>query len=373
MTTDNIRIQKFDPLAISSKYLTCGLPIRMDTYGRCTFGCRYCSPNTRVMMTGPKGQTWKVGDVKKVKKRLERIFDRKEITEGRDRLLDTLISQGVTFHCGGMSDAFQPAEGTYHITRDLVEVCNQYDRHILFSTKSDNIFDVPLNPKLHTFQMSVSNTLKENWIEPNVANIDRRVEFFNELKSQGFKVGIRIQPFIPNVSTMEILEKFAEADHFTLECIKANPQKSETDNRAFVFEELGLNEKDFKQVGLLKLKPEIRAEAYAPFLDWFKSNGKSYSVADSDMRNEGNNVCCCGDKLVNKSSGFDTTAMIKKYGQVWTEADLLKELNGVKDCRADHLCCSNRVKGKRTVEDFATYKFDKKACPSSPKFQWRGE
>ena len=43
-------IKKFAPLAVSSKFAICGLPIRMDTYKYCTFGCKYCFSNNRKIM-----------------------------------------------------------------------------------------------------------------------------------------------------------------------------------------------------------------------------------------------------------------------------------------------------------------------------------
>jgi len=38
---------KFDPLDATSKFPICGMPIRIDSYRTCTFGCKYCFANAR--------------------------------------------------------------------------------------------------------------------------------------------------------------------------------------------------------------------------------------------------------------------------------------------------------------------------------------
>ena len=43
-------IKTFDALNVSSKFAICGLPIRVDTYKTCGFGCKYCFSNCRKIM-----------------------------------------------------------------------------------------------------------------------------------------------------------------------------------------------------------------------------------------------------------------------------------------------------------------------------------
>lgn len=42
-------MKTFNPLNVSSKFAICGLPIRVDTYKNCSFGCKYCFSNSRVI------------------------------------------------------------------------------------------------------------------------------------------------------------------------------------------------------------------------------------------------------------------------------------------------------------------------------------
>ena len=145
---------------------------------------------------------------------------------------------------GGMSDPFQPCEEKYKITSQLIDITKDYDISILFSTKSDTVYGANIDPKLHTFQLSVSNVNNRLDIEPNIAPIQKRLDFFKRLKDKGFRVGIRIQPFIPGVTDISILEMFKDADQVSLEGLKLVPQNK--DHKEYLLSKLGLNREDFK-------------------------------------------------------------------------------------------------------------------------------
>lgn len=218
-----VEYKKFNALNVSSKFAICGIPLRVDTYKTCSFGCKYCFSNNRKIMEFKK--ELQIANINQLEKTLDRVINKKELR--RNNFVDYLIDKGITWHCGGMSDPFQPIEKELGITKELVDVSNKYGIHILFSTKSDTVYNSNINPKLHTFQLSVTNTSDMKNIEPNVPSIESRYKFYRLLKDNGFKVGIRIQPFIPNVSTLEIVKMFKDADNFTIEGIKIVPQNKE--------------------------------------------------------------------------------------------------------------------------------------------------
>lgn len=357
-------MKTFDCLNVSSKFAICGLPIRVDTYKNCTFGCTYCFSNNRKICEFDKD--FQVANLKSMEKRLDRIF--KQGKYDKTNFLDTLIADRVTWHCGGMSDPFQPIEGKYHITKQLIDVCNKYDVSILFSTKTDRLYDADIKPNLHTFQLSVSNVENRKDIEKNVPDIEKRYQLYRELKKDGFRVGIRIQPFIPNVSTLEIVKMFQDADNFTLEGLKLVPQNKE--HKEAVLKAVGMEQSDFTQMGLLNLKPEIRLEMYQPFVDYFKEHNIPFSLADNDMHHIGTNNCCCGDRLVAKSTTFNNTAMCQVYGKCYAKEQIDEELfeAGVRDCKCSQLFTSNRQEGCVTVQDFYDKRFYRKSSPFSPLF-----
>lgn len=357
-------MEKFEGLNVSSKFGICGLPLRVDSYKTCSFGCRYCFANGRKIMEFEKNL--QVANINSIERRLDRIFNKHDYKD--TVFLDKLIANRITWHFGGMSDPFQPCEEKYGITQRIIDIGNKYDITMLISTKSDTIYGANINPLLHAIQLSVTNTTDRKDIEPNVPSIERRIKFFKDLKKDGFKVGIRIQPFIPNISSLDIVKAFEGADHFIIEGLKVIPQDGE--QKDFCFNELGgVNPKLFTQMGLLNMIPQYRLELYKPLLDYFNEHGISYSVSDNDLRRYGNNRCCCGDKLVKKSSGFDITALIHDCKH-WTLQTVLDKSQEYGRCVAKDLFTSNRTEGCKTVHDFYKMRFKRKSSPLSPKFQY---
>lgn len=357
-------MKTFNPINVSSKFAICGLPLRIDTYKNCSFGCKYCFANSRIICK--YDSELQVANLKSVERKLDKIFNKKDIDY--NNFADVLISDGITWHCGGMSDPFQPIESKYHITKQMIDICNNYKISILFSTKSDSVYDADIQPDLHTFQLSITNVDNRKDLEPNVSDIENRYKFYKELKSNGFRVGIRIQPFIPNITTLEIVKMFSDADNFTLEGLKIVPQNKE--HKDFLLETLNLNKEQFTQMGLLNLKPEIRLKMYKPFIEYFKEHNIPFSIADNDLHHIGTNSCCCGDKLINKGTTFNNTAMIKKYGLNYTKEQIDEEIlfSKCKNCKCNQLFTSNRQEGCVTVQDFFDKRFYRQSSPFSPKF-----
>ena len=366
MTTN---YKKFEALNVSSKFAICGLPLRVDTYKNCSFGCSYCFANHRKVMEFDKHL--QIANLESVGRRLKRVLMKGDYKP--ENFLDNLIAQRITWHCGGMSDPFQPAERWFNVTEDLINICNSYDVHILFSTKADTVYNANIKPDLHSFQLSITNVNNRTDLEPNVPPIEKRLSFFKNLKREGFKVGVRIQPFIPGVSNLDIVKMFEGADHFTLEGLKIVPQNKE--HKEYLLSVLHLKKEDFTQMGLLNLKPEIRIKMYEPFIQYFKEHGVSYSIADNDLHDLGNNYCCCGDALVQKSTSFNNTCLLRKYGLQYKKEDLERALkeSGIAECKANQLFTSNRQEGCITVQEFYNKRFDRPSSPFSPKFLYNNK
>ena len=359
-----VEIKKFIPLNVSSKFAICGLPIRVDTYKTCSFGCKYCFANYRKIMEFDK--TLQVANLDWLKRKLKKVFNDKNVDN--TNFLEVLISQGITWHCGGMSDPFQHIESKLNITSKMLEITNKYDISILFSTKTGKVYDwTNLKPELHTFQLSITNLEDRKDIESNVAPISDRIRFFKELKSRGFRVGIRIQPFIPNVSTDKIIDVFKEADYFSIEGLKLVPQNKE--QVEYLTKLLNLSKGDFTQMGLLNLKPEIRLNLYKSSIDKLEKYNIPYSIADNDLHYLSKSKCCCGENLVKKSTDFNNTALFFKNKDYGLD-DIKQSLRDCSDCKANHLFTSNRQEGCVSVWDFFKKRFNRKSSPFSKKFMY---
>lgn len=358
------KFKKFTPIAVSSKFAICGVPLRVDTYKTCSFGCKYCFSNNRKIMEFEKNL--QIGNIEWLKKKMDKIHNKKIYNE--ETFLDVLMSDKITWHCGGMSDPFQPIESKLHITKELIDVANQYNQTILFSTKSDTVYGADIRPELHTFQLSISNVDDKRIIEPNVPSIKSRYKFYRKLKDEGFKVGIRVQPFIPNITSVDIIDIFKDADYFTIEGIKLVPQNKE--HKEEILKITNLDKDDFKQMGLLNLKPEIRLEAYKEFIDKLEGYNIPYSIADNDLHYISSGGCCCGDALVKKSTKFNNTYMFNQKGMDYTLEDVKNNMGKYADCKCNQLFTSNRTEGCKTVKEFYDKRFYRKTSPFSPDFQF---
>ena len=67
-----MELKKFNGLNVSSKFAVCGLPIRVDTYKTCTFGCKYCFAENRKIMGYNK--VLQVANIPSIRKRLDKVL-----------------------------------------------------------------------------------------------------------------------------------------------------------------------------------------------------------------------------------------------------------------------------------------------------------
>ena len=356
--------KKFIPLNVSSKFAICGVPLRVDTYKTCSFGCKYCFANYRKIMEFEK--ELQIGNINWLKKKLDKVYNKNIYNP--ETFLDMLIKEKITWHCGGMSDPFQPIENKLHITKQMIDEANKYENTILFSTKSDNVYGANIKPNLHSFQLSITNVENRTDIEPNIPAIDNRYKFYKQLKQDGFKVGIRVQPFIPNVTSTDIIDMFHDADYFTIEGLKLVPQNKE--HKEYLIDILKLNREDFTQMGLLNIKPQIRLNLYKDFIDKLNKYNIPFSIADNDLHYISSGNCCCGDTLIKKSTNFNNTYLLKNNGLNYTLNDVKENLGCFECCKCSQLFTSNRTEGCKTVGEFYEKRFDRKSSPFSPKFQY---
>jgi transcriptional regulator with XRE-family HTH domain len=272
------------------------------------------------------------------------------------------------------SDSVSPSLETLEIILDVLGISlsdffkDDSNQKIIFTTKGCSYYDVPVDPDRHTFQFSVTNHYNDKFVEPNVPSFDKRVSFYRELIDEGFKIGLRVQPFIPNVTDLEkILDSFREVSHITLARLKFMPQRIDDE----FIEYIGCSRKDFINRGLYSLKDEIRFEMYQPLIELIESRGYTWNISDNDMRFLGTDSCCCGDKLCDNPTQFDTRHLIKKYGLNYSLENGLDEIGVYYDCDCKRQFTSNRMGDCKTVSEFYKNRFDNSQSPLSPKAQYK--
>lgn len=295
--------------------------------------------------------------------KFKKVYDDKDIDS--TNFMDMLLKNRISINCGTKSEPFQPIEKKEQTTKKIIDICNEYDQKIIFGTKSDTYYDVAVTPENHNFQLSVTNDYNDRFLEPNVPSFEKRVEFYKQLKDEGFKVGIRFEPFIPNITDMEkCLTYFDDVDHVHISRLRLLPQI----NNDEILNYIKCSRRDFVNKGLYVLKGDVWYSLVKPTLDFLEENGYSYSTSFIHL---GNSDCLGGDVLAWNYTHFDTFHLKSKYGDNWTMDDGLRELGEYKDCICNYLWTSNRQDGCKTVEEFYIHKYNNPKCKFNPRNQFK--
>ena len=295
--------------------------------------------------------------------KFKKVYDDKNVN--KTNFLEVLLKNRITINCGTKSDPFQPIEKKEQWTKKIVDLCNEYNQKLVFGTKSDDYYDVNVTPDNHSFQLSITNHYNDKFLEPNVPPFEDRVKFYRRLKDEGFKVGIRFEPFIPNVTDIQkILSYFEDADHVHISRLRLLPQI----NNDKILDYIKLSKKDFITKGLTSLRGDVWWNYVKPSVEYLEDNNYSFSTSFIHL---GNCDCLGGDTLAWNTTSFDTFHLKEKYGDNWSLNDGLNEIGEYKDCNCQSCYTSNRLYGCRTVEDFYKDRWDKPNTKFHPRNQYK--
>ena len=180
-----------------------GMLYSMNPYQGCEHGCIYCyARNSHEYWGFSAGLD----------------FERKILVK-RDasKLLEQTISKkswhAETIVMSGNTDCYQPAEETFRITRQCLEVFLKYRHPVGIITKNSRILkDLDVLKALNKDGLVGVNisitTLSEDTrriLEPRTASIKKRLETVRTLSDAGIPVNVMLAPIIPAINSHEIL------------------------------------------------------------------------------------------------------------------------------------------------------------------------
>ena len=179
-----------------------GFRFSINPYRGCQHACAYCYAR-------PSHQYWGFG--------AGTDFDREIIVKvNAPELLREAFArkswkgQSITF--SGNTDCYQPLEGRYRLTRQLLSICLEHKNPVAIITKSplirrdlDVLSALAREARLTVF-MSIAFADDETAraIEPGAPAIHRRFEALRALSDAGIETGVAMAPIIPGLNDKDI-------------------------------------------------------------------------------------------------------------------------------------------------------------------------
>lgn len=317
-------------LAPTSQFYFCGIPFRLDVSRQCTFNCQYCFSSLR---RGDRNLSQTYFEIKTLEKRLNNPSSSSVVSE--------LISNRMPIHFGGMSDPFSTEQST-DCSRKILKALNDHLYPVVISTKNPYaLLDTDrLRGETNIVQVSFSvyNPSLARILEPNAPLPDDRIKVMVDLKSRGYTICARLQPYIPQFKDdviFELLPRLVEAgvEHLVLEHLKIPIEQSSRNALFQILRRLGIRQDDFFKYGKTYIGREISicADEKYDSIQFIKeicvANGITFGAGDYGFYHFSTTNCCCGiDKYVNFDNWFrgNFTNVIKESSGVITKDALDK-------------------------------------------------
>lgn len=323
----------------------CSLPVTLDTYSNCAFGCVYCFSQYQRGVGGGKEEYFSKSvrsiNVEKVK----RIFS----GEDKNSQFYAYVKDKRPIQYGGLSDQFDGFERKYGKTYELLTYLKEINYPICFSTKAAwPFFDDKYralfkgadnwNMKFSIITLDEEDARK---IEVGVPSPQERLAAMHEY-TQLSKGGatLRLRPFILGVSDktyLDLIKAVHDAgatavttEFFCLEMRSVNQAKEHYQVISDVcgFDVVEFYRKHSASQGYLRLNRKIKEPYIRKMKELCDKLGMRFYVSDAHFKECSNNCCCCAlNPDWNYSRGHFGAALqiAKKTGKVqWKdiEADM---------------------------------------------------
>jgi DNA repair photolyase len=305
MEVDNLSFYK-EFISFKSIFYFCSLPLRLDSYKGCGFGCLYCFSQNLNYRNENFFNTAIPANPLLFSKRMRRTQ-----IEGNDvGVINSCLLNRIPIHLGSVSDPFQPAEKKYRISFELLKILADYSYPTVISTKSTLLWNKEYLDLLKKFPVSIQISLSTydnvlaKKIEPNAPSPEDRLLCLRILGEKGFYTVVRLQPYLLNHSTdiEDLLIKLSKnmVKHVVLEHLRI-PTTSTLKTRNLLWENLGENYLElYKQLGITRsrinyeLSSEIKIETVKKVRKICHSLGMTFGSGDNDLHHLSDSFCCCG-------------------------------------------------------------------------------
>ena len=292
----------------SSEILDCSMPIVIDTYSRCSYGCLYCFANFNAKHVNAKVKYFNVEKLKKLF--YNEIYDEK---------FSPFIKKRLYIQWGGMSDPFDEFEKKFGKTKELLTYLKKINYPLSFSTKGtfwtqdDEYCKLFYNQKNWYVKISIINLDEElaKKVEVGVPSPQERLNAIKRLSK--LKIGgivLRLRPFIIGLSDRnnEYLDLIKQAKSYGADaisteflCITQYRSKLVKNKFNLLSKTLGYDiinyyrKKSFVRT-FLRLNRFSKLPYIEKMYDLCKKIGMRFYVSDAHLKDYNDNGSCCGLK-----------------------------------------------------------------------------
>lgn len=218
MSNEGIVERRFWSPSVTSQFRICPIPFHFDTYRGCNYGCIYCFARDFIEFSRRnkdekyRKQSFLEGNspqgLKKwIKKAMlsEYDYSKAEIVAFKERM---------PIKIGATADPFPLVELKERITYECLKIFDEYDYPVQISTKNPEVFleyahefvdsNIAFNVSCSFCDDDIAKKIEVGAISPT-----RRFEAIKKLSDIGFKVTLRMQPFILPYSE-HVAERFVK-------------------------------------------------------------------------------------------------------------------------------------------------------------------
>lgn len=369
----------------------CTLPMTLDTYSNCSFGCVYCfSQYQRGIGKGKEEYQNKLVKCINVEK-VKQIFS----LENKHSQFYNWVKDRRPIQYGGLSDQFDGYEKKYGQTYELLKYLREINYPICFSTKSAWVFDDPKYRELFKgadnwnvkFSIITLDEEDARKIEVGVPTPRQRLEAmrkYNELSKGG--TTLRLRPFIPGVSDKTYLDLIREAhkagatavttEFFCLEMrsIKIAKEHYETISKCAGFDIVEFYRKYSVGQGYLRLNRKVKEKYIKNMKELCDELGMRFYVSDAHFKECSNNGCCCAlntNWAYSRGNFSGALQIAKKCGEVkWSDIERdMYYLNFQYNSAEGFNTNSSEVRAKfsdMTMKDYLHYLWNNPRMGQSP-------
>lgn len=371
-------------IGIKSLFYFCPLPLRLDSYRGCAFGCLYCFSHS---LNNRNYDFFKVSDIADPT-HFNRLLDR--IISGKNNIntgiLNDFIRKRIPFHFGTTSDPLQPIELSEGVTFELLSILDRYNYPFVLSTKSALIGE----QKYYSFFLKKGTAIQISFstldddlasiIEPNAPSPSNRLKLLSLLSQKGIWCIARIQPYLypydTNLERILLAISQTGVKSIILEHLRI-PTNSKQSQRVKLWQALGMNVIDeYNSMGIkysrvnYELKSELKMKNIRIAQDFCKSHNIQFCSGDNDFHHISDSVCCCGLDCGDKSFNLYDSNLMKgirnglkmktiDFNYIYTDWQPNSSIS-------EHINSQCRINKKHKIIDFLEKKIDTPSSSNSP-------